>query len=221
MTPKTPISRISVVDQVYDNLRAAILSGEIPQGSRIVELQIAKSLGTSRAPVREAINRLLQAGLVESRPHHGPSVIEMSHEQVIKLYRIRVAVECAAIQEIARLSPQPPMDELAQWVGRMTELASQPRETALLPFVEAHLGFHKTLWAMSKNEYIERVAMQLGDQVQMALAVDNGRTEDLERIAADHIPLLKAIAARDTQAAMQMMEQHVQFSDMKPRERVA
>lgn len=220
MTPKSTLSRITVVDQVYENLRAAILSGEIPQGSRIVELQIAKSLGTSTAPVREAVNRLLQAGLVESRPHHGSSVIQMSSGQVVKLYRIRLAVECAAIQEIARQSPQPPVEELAHWVRRMTELAREPRETAFRLFVDAHLSFHKTLWAMSNNEFLERVAMQIGDQVQMALAVDNGRSEDLERIAADHIPLLEAIAARDTKAAMQLMEHHVKFSDMTPREGV-
>jgi DNA-binding GntR family transcriptional regulator len=216
MTPNPTISRVSVVDQVYDNLRAAIVSGEIPQGSRIVELQIAKSLGTSRAPVREAINRLMQAGLVESRPHHGPSVIQMSYEQVIKLYRLRVAVECAALEEIGRQSPQPPLDELAQWAGRMTELARQPRAEAFRLFVEADLRFHQTLWAMSRNEYIERVAIQIGDHVQIALAVDNARSDDLDRIAAGHYPLIEAIAAGNTQAATQMMEYHLRFPDKMP-----
>jgi DNA-binding GntR family transcriptional regulator len=218
MAPNPTISRVSVADQVYDNLRAAILSGEISQGSRIVELQIAKSLGTSRAPVREAIARLLQAGLVETRPHHGPSVIQMSYAQVAKLYRLRVAVECAAIQEIARQSPYPAVDALAGWVDRMTELAHQPRETAFRLFVEADLRFHETLWALAQNEYIERVAMQLGDQVQMALAVDNARADDLQAIAAGHVPLLDAIAARDIPRAIQLMEYHLRFPDKSPQD---
>ena len=208
-----PISRISVVDQVYDNLRAAILSGEIAQGSRIVELQIARSLGTSRAPVREAVSRLLQAGLVETRPHHGPSVIQMTYPQVAKLYRLRVAVECAAIQEVIRQPLPPELDELQAWVDRMASLARQPRETAFRPFVEADLRFHQTLWAMSENDYIERVATQIGDHVQMALAVDNARSDDLERIAAGHIPLVDAIARQDAGAATDLMRLHLQFPE--------
>ncbi len=213
MAPNPVISRVSVVDQVYDSLRHSILSGDIPQGSRIVELQIARSLGTSRAPVREAINRLLQAGLVETRPHHGPSVIQMTYPQVAKLYRLRAAVECAVIEEIARQSPQPDMQALASWIDRMSELARQPRETAFRAFVEADLRFHETLWAMSQNEYIERVAMQIGDQVQMALAVDNARSADLAAIAAGHIPLYEAIAARDVTQATRLMEFHLRFPD--------
>ena len=74
------IQRHSVADQVYFDLRNRILSGQIAQGERIVEASIAKSLGISRAPIREAVNRLTEAGLLESRTHYGTSVIQMSTE---------------------------------------------------------------------------------------------------------------------------------------------
>src|SRR5947209_5820096 len=95
----------------------------------------------------------------------------------------------------------------------MASLARQPRETAFRPFVEADLRFHQTLWTMSKNEYIERVAAQIGDHVQMALTVDNARSGDLERIAAGHIPLVDAIARQDAAAATDLMRFHLQFPE--------
>jgi DNA-binding GntR family transcriptional regulator len=127
MEQLSPIHRETVVEQVYGKLRTAILSGDIAQGSRIVELQVARDLGTSRAPVREAINRLLQAGLVETRAHHGPSVITMTHEQAIKLYKLRSAVECAAIEDIVA-RPQPGLSALTDCIDRMRKLARLPRE---------------------------------------------------------------------------------------------
>ena len=211
MTRKSAINRTSVADQVFEKLHGAILSGEIQQGSRIVEVQIAKSLGTSRAPVREAVSRLMAAGLVENRAGHGPSVTQMTLEHVSKVYRIRVAVERAALEEIGRQPSPPSVEALRKLVSRMTELARQPRDKAFLAFVETHMEFHKTLWAMSNNEYIEKVANQIGDLVQLALTVDNARIKDLQRIAADHVPLVDAIAADDMPLAIALMEEHAQL----------
>lgn len=205
-----PIRRESVVDQVYDHLRASILDGRLAQGSRIVESQVAKALGTSRAPVREAINRLLQAGLVETRAHHGPSVITMTQEQAVKLYKLRSAVECAVVEEVAA-KPQPGLSKLSDCIERMRELARLPAGTALRSFVEADLRFHQTLWAMSDNQYIRRVATLIGDQVQMALTMDDARSEDLAVTAKTHVPIVEAIAQTDVRRAVRLMRHHLTF----------
>ena len=86
------IDRLSVAEQVYDHVRSAILKGDIPQGTRVVEAQIAKNLKISRAPVREAVNRLLQDGLLESKTHYGPSVVQMTPEKIRYLYDLRAAI---------------------------------------------------------------------------------------------------------------------------------
>ncbi len=205
------IRREPVTDQVYENLRAAILSGEIAQGSRIIELQVAKRLGTSRAPVREAVARLLQAGLVETRPHHGPSVITMTSEQAVKLYKLRSAVECAVVEEVAA-RPQPRLPELSRCIEHMRSLARRPREEAFRVFVEADLRFHQTLWSMSDNEYIRRVAALIGDQVRMALVLDDARSDDLAATADKHVPILDAIAQQDACRAVLLMRQHLTFN---------
>ena len=211
MVPSSPIRREPVADQVYENLRAAILSGEIAQGSRIIELQVAKAMGTSRAPVREAVARLLQAGLVETRPHHGPSVITMTPEQAIKLYKLRSAVECVAVEEVASQA-QPGLSSLSDGIERMRSLARLPRADGFRPFVEADLQFHQAIWAMSDNEYIRRVAALIGDQVQMALAVDDARSDDLAVIADRHVPILDAIARQDVRRAVRLMKDHLTFA---------
>ena len=83
------IDRRSVADQTYQHLRAAILSGEIPQGARLMSSVFAICASITRAPVREAVNRLLQEGLLESRTHHGPLVIQMTPEKIRWLYDLR------------------------------------------------------------------------------------------------------------------------------------
>ena len=204
------IHRQSVVDQVYESLRSSILSGELAQGSRIVEAQAAKVLGTSRAPVREAINRLLQAGLVETRPHHGPSVVTMTATQAGQLYRLRSAIECAAIEEmLAR--PASNLSELAACIDRMRKIAKHPHTTALRSFVEADLQFHQTIWALSGNEYTCRVAALVADQVLMALALDDSRSPDLAVIADNHQPIFDALVDRDIPRATELMRAHLTF----------
>ena len=204
------IHRQSVVDQVYETLRGAILSGEMAQGSRIVEAQVAKALGTSRAPVREAINRLLQAGLVETRAHHGPSVITMTAAQAAQLYRLRSAVECAAIEEVVA-RPASGFPELNTCIDRMRKLAARPRGVALRPFVEADLQFHQTIWVLSGNEYVVRMAGLIADQVLLALALDDSRSADLAVIAENHQPILEALVDRDADRAVRLMRTHLTF----------
>src|SRR5579871_6440709 len=73
----------------YDALREAILLGQLPPGTRIVEAEIARQMGISRGPIREAVRQLEQDGLVEYQPRHGVIVAELTREQVLDTYAVR------------------------------------------------------------------------------------------------------------------------------------
>jgi DNA-binding GntR family transcriptional regulator len=202
----TSIDRVSVAEQAYQTLRNAILTGEIAQGERIVELQIAKSLGISRAPVREATNRLLQEGLVESKTHFGPSVISMTPEKMRSLYDVRVAIEAVAIRQLARQASPGDIEVLEAVVQDMRKAATR---RSLAGVVDSELRFHEVLRERSGNPYVIHVGKLLDAQVRLALTIDNMRYDNLRDVADEHLPLIDAIRRGDEQKAEKLLATHI------------
>ncbi|MBY5460896.1 GntR family transcriptional regulator [Rhizobium leguminosarum] len=203
------IQRHSVADQVYFDLRTKILSGQIAQGERIVEASIAKSLGISRAPVREAVNRLTEAGLLESRTHYGTSVIQMSTETIRELYAVRNAIEALAIRAVAERHTSEDMKSLRDLIKTMSGFAGNGDLPGL---VDAELEFHEALWRMAKNPYIEKVAGLLFDHLRLALTVDNAGYKNLMDVAQEHEPLVQAIESGDPHKAAAALTEHIMTS---------
>ncbi len=203
------IQRQSVASQVYLDLRSRILSGQIPQGERLVEATIARALGTSRAPVREAVNRLMEAGLLENRTHFGPSVVQMSRDKIRELYTVRNAIESLAIQAVARRHSRSDLVELRRLIAVMTERAGAKDLPGL---VEAELVFHETLWRMADNPYVEKIAGLLFDHMRLALTADNGSYGNLLDVALEHEPLVDAIETGDPDKASQALRHHIMSS---------
>jgi DNA-binding GntR family transcriptional regulator len=203
------IQRHSVADQVYFDLRSRILSGQIAQGERIVEASIAKSLGISRAPIREAVNRLTEAGLLESRTHYGTSVIEMSTEKIRELYAVRNAVEALAIRAVTEHHTSEDIKSLRDLITRMSEFAGNGDLPGL---VDAELEFHEALWRMAKNPYIEKVAGLLFDHLRLALTIDNAGYKNLMDVAQEHEPLVLAIERGDPDKAAAALAEHIMTS---------
>lgn len=203
------IQRNSVANQVYADLRNRILSGELAQGSRVVEAQLATSLGISRAPVREAVNRLVEAGLLESRTHYGNTVVTMTPLKVRHLYALRVAVETVAVREIAGRVPPGGFKPLRE---RLRTMKARAKARDLPGLVEAELSFHEALWTMADNPYVSMVAALLSDHMRLALAVDNAAYADMDEVAREHEPLLAAIESGDADKAAEAMRIHIMSS---------
>lgn len=208
--PDAPvIQRHSVANQVYLDLRNRILTGQIPQGERLVEATIARSLGISRAPVREAVNRLMEAGLLENRTHFGPSVVQMSAEKIRELYAVRNSVEALAIQAVARRHSKDDIAELRHLIDVMSDRAEH---NDLPGLVEAELDFHETLWRMADNPYIQKIANLLFDHMRLALTIDNAAYGNLIDVAREHEPLVEAIETGDPERATEALTRHIMSS---------
>jgi len=203
---KAHIDRLSVAEQVYDHIRNTILQGDIPQGSRVVEAQIAKSLKISRAPVREAVNRLLQDGLLESKTHYGPSVAQMTPEKIRYLYDLRAAIEGLAIREVVRRRRDIDLKPLRTCISEMKRLA---RKKDLSGLVEMELEFHKILCNFAQNPYVVKVSKMIDAQVRMALTIDNAHYLNLSDVADEHEPIVAAIEAGDADAAADLIAAHI------------
>lgn len=118
LTPRVETALLA--DQVYASLHEAILSGELPAGSRLRIRDIAEQVGTSVMPVREAIRRLEEAGLAERSPHKGAVVRTHSLEELIHVYEVRRILEVAAARAGAPLIDEAGLQGMREQYELMT-----------------------------------------------------------------------------------------------------
>ncbi|MEA2484413.1 MAG: hypothetical protein QOC55_2360 [Thermoleophilaceae bacterium] len=198
------IERTSTADTAYHAIRASMLSGEFDPGSQLVEAHLAGALGISRGPVREALARLRNEGLVEEVLHRGTFVREFTVCDVVDIYNLRVGVESVAIRLVARRRADTTM--LRGLQDQMHAAAA----TGDLAGVTAHeLEFHRQLCLASENPYVASAFNSLAGQIQMAVAMDNAAYADLGEVPREHTPLIAAVEAGDEALAVQRIGEHI------------
>jgi DNA-binding GntR family transcriptional regulator len=187
---------------VYDQLRALILSDEFGPDTMLVETALATRLGVSRTPIREALRRLEQDGLVE-RTSRGTRVVERSPEQILEIYELRILLEGQAARTAAERASSLDINRLRAIHEQM--LAAGPDDDD--DRVRLNRLFHEALWAASHNgtlvEVIERLIAHLHPQTtlrfpgrwdsileehgELLQAITEHRADDAAAIATDHM----------------------------------
>src|ERR1700712_3847581 len=92
----------TIREKAYQYIQSRIADGDLPSGSAISELLLAKELGSSRTPVREALGQLVSEGLLEQTPNRGTIVVRLSREDIVDLYELREALEVYVVAKVAR-----------------------------------------------------------------------------------------------------------------------
>ena len=155
------LKRQSLKDQIKDILVDRIVSGELEPGDRIKELQIAKDLGTSQAPVREAIRCLETLGYVEHIPHVGAMVRTFHRQEIEEAYQIREALETYAVSLISGGREQ----LLKELEGCLVEMKRAAESNDINKFSRADNQFHRLIVGYSRNQtmisFWESLKMQL------------------------------------------------------------
>ena len=196
-----------LVRVVEAQLQQAILSGRIGPGERIVEAELARQMGVSRAPVREAARRLESLGLLVSRPRHGFAVRTVSHKQINDLYEVRIQLELLA----AALACQHASDaELAQLIARVDSMVARADSLNTPERVALDLEFHFSISALSGNHYLQRLFDNMQTEVRMFLALSENSYGDLQALAETHRPIALALMRRDVDAVQQALRVHLE-----------
>lgn len=205
-TTDTRMARGLLSDQVYQMLRQRIVSGDLVPGQRLVESDIARQLGTSQAPAREAIKRLAHEGLVSSLPHRGNYVAEVSAEQATEVREVRVALEeLAARRACARIQPRTLL-MLEESVDRMREAA---RQGDIGGFREADVTFHRDVCAASGNGFLVRLWGAIEPNLWGLHVVSNPLYGgDWVAMAERHADLVASLAAGDPDEAARLFAAH-------------
>ena len=198
------ISRSVLSDQVKDRLLQAILDGRYPPGARIVETRVARELGTSQAPVREALRDLEALGVVESTAFRGARVRRPSADELLEGFTIRAELESLS----ARLAIEHLTDDdlcvLAEYVEEMRRAAEAGD---LHAEATADAAFHGRIVELAGNATLERVwrTLEPFSRTYITMVVPG---VDRRRIAELHVPVLAALRLRDPLLADTVIHDH-------------
>jgi len=193
-------------DLAYRAVRDAILSGQLGPGERLNQDELARRLGVSRAPIRDALNRLEAEGMVKTLSRVGGlTVAETSEQEMVDLYEFRAILDSAS----TRLACERMSDaDLARLQGIVQETDAATEAKDLQRIVQAHAAFHELLYAASGNAELIRVARNLWDRSYRFRLLALSNEENARRGLEQHRAILVAIQARDPERAVALAEEH-------------
>jgi len=200
------IEKESISSKVYSHLKENILSGEIPAGAHLLEAQIAKQMGTSRAPIREAFLQLEADGLVEVRANHGTFVRDLSIDDVREIYTARCLIEGYAASLAAKRATHEDIERLRQSLNDVLDTAKEGDYQAT---VVADFNMHRIIWKMSGHKILFEILQRLENQIRMFMAMQAPLFEHLYDSVKDHKAIFEYISRGDSEAAKSSIEAHI------------
>jgi DNA-binding GntR family transcriptional regulator len=204
----TPISRKqSLREIVHERVRGALLSGEIAPGERFTESQLAEGLGTSRAPIREALRQLEQEGLIVPTGQRGYALRPVEAHDVHELGLLRCALERLAAELVVERADDAGIAELKAVVTQMYAAESETAPQAKLTELDA--TFHELLCRLAQHEPLLRVWSSMRDQLTLAMRTVNLAWSPGPGYAASHERVVQALETRDVATAQRAIEEHI------------
>lgn len=203
---KGMLRRVVFSDLVKEHVIEAIMSGEFKPGDRIVESSLARQLGISQAPVREAIRDLVLMGFLETEPYRGTFVRSFSPEELYEVYTVRAALESLG----ARLAASRLTEEDVVTLTRLLdEMVQAGHDHDLEKMTRLDNQFHETIVQISGNKVLYQLwkTLQFGYWTIVTARIS---TFDLEVLARRHEELLDALKTRDPNKARRAMQRHIE-----------
>lgn len=208
--PKTeakPVRR-SAIDGVYERIRKKVLDSELAPGSQILEQELAVMLGVSRTPVREAVIRLHNEGLLEIIPRHGVRIVPIAVSDMREIYDVLISLEPRAAELLALRGASPKeLRQLEVCSERMTDaLARDEMEEWALADEEFHLGIVR----LSGNRRLADIVLNCWDQVHRAryFTLRLRKHPHPSKSIEEHYEIIEAIRRGDAKAASEIYRRH-------------
>jgi DNA-binding GntR family transcriptional regulator len=202
----SPVQPRTMVEQAAEAVVAAAARGTFLPGDRLVEAEIARELGISRVPVREALRLLESQGIVVSTPYKGMRLMEVTNRKVAEIKRVRAALEVQAVREFCSAKADPALLARARVAARAYAAALAEGDRAAT--VAADVALHGTICLASGNATLHWVWGGLARQLSVVWGLGQG-VRPAETVLAEHDRLLDAIAAHDAAAAEAELERHL------------
>jgi DNA-binding GntR family transcriptional regulator len=212
----------SAREKAYVHIQRKIAARELTGGSPVSELLLAKELGISRTPIREAMGQLVAEGLLDQIPNRGVVVVQLNRRDIIDLYELREALETYAVGKAAQYpvnrSDLSRLQELADAVLVFKAELQKSGKPALNAeqmhrFVSCDLTFHTLLMRIAANRRILKVVNETRLLIRIfTMHRDGHKIPDLEQIHKYHSDVVLAITQQGRETAMRTLSEHIQAS---------
>lgn len=197
----------SLEEMVYLRLEEDILSGKLPRGKALGEVALAKRLGVSRTPIRGALHRLWEDGLVEILPNKGARVLGINAEDLIDIYKIRERLEGLASSLAATRVTKNDLSRLTEVVEN-AEFSIGNNDVERIK--ELDTVFHSIIYEASGSRFLSRTLSELHKKIKAYRKRSLGVPGRLEKSAREHREILEAIKAGEASEADRLTSLHVQ-----------
>jgi len=193
---------------VFDALRKAIIEGQLEEGEPLRQDEIARLFNTSRIPVREAISRLEEQGLVRTQRYKGAVVAGLSPEEVEEIFNLRALVEPEIIKNAV---PRMSAETLAQAREKCAAFSDSrdPMEWGNL-----NRDFHEMLYSASNLGYFLEIAGNAIDRVERQIRAQLVMSNGMERAGREHFAILEACEKGEAEAAAELTRAHIEGAKM-------
>ena len=197
-----------LVDNVLQKITEAFVTNRLKPGDKLTETQLAEQLGVSRGPVREAIRRLEQMGLVEKIPYRGAFISQLTEHDIIELYSVREPLEGLAARILSQRNHLEAVTELEKLLTEM-EQAAAAGDRGKIVILDA--DFHDMLVSLCEHKLLNEIWQPVSIRMRRFLLLKNKHRydDDLNLAVRLHQPIVEAIASGNTLQAEETAREHV------------
>ena len=197
----------SLEEKVFFTLEEEILSGELIKGNSLTEIALSKRLGVSRTPIRGALHRLAEDGLVEITPNRGAVVLGIDKEDLIDIYKVRNRLEGLASASAAMNISLDELSELRESV-ELSEFYIKRGDTEKVK--ELDTAFHQIIYSASGNRQLENILSELHRKIKTYRKLSLSVSGRVERSVSEHREILQAIEERNAALADSLTSRHIE-----------
>ena len=200
------INRQNLTDEVYNILADRIVNRKLKPGARLIEDELAEDLGISRTPIREALNRLAQDGLVELIPRKGAQVSRLKAKDVEEVYELRKLLEGFATEKSVISIKEKELNQIKELIGK----GESSSERKLEYFLKADLKLHNLIINHCGNSRLIKMLRSLHNFVNSFRILDTQYNHRIMQAHKEHKEIVKAFSKKDAGLAKRLVEQHIE-----------
>ena len=196
----------SLEESVYFTLEEEILSGKLKAGETLAEISLSKRLGVSRTPLRAAIHRLAEEGLVTVTPNKGATVRGVSPDDLIDIYKIRMRLEGLASAEAAQKISDEDLASLSESV-ELSRFYIRKNDSERLKELDSE--FHNIIYRASGNRLLSKILSELHRNIRAYRKISLSVPARIEKSVDEHEQILDAISRHDADEADRLTKEHI------------
>ncbi len=198
----------------YEAIKKMIIDGQVKEGEILPESQIAKALNMSRTPVREAIRKLENEGVLKSIDGVGTLVSSITFKDILDIYEVRVALETKALKTSINNISKSELEKLKVDIEKVAEKLeiNEMEAQAIKELYDLDTKLHELIIFESDNEYIKKIMTDINFKIRRNRQTAYNNYETSKASAIQHLEIVERILDKDYQAAAEAIEMHIYWS---------